>query len=61
MLAAMYSETGKYQQAVTVAQQALALAEQQQNTDLVTALRGNIALYEHQAQSGSSSGANPNP
>jgi tetratricopeptide (TPR) repeat protein len=61
MLAAMYSETGKYQQAVTTARQALALAEQQQNTDLAAALRGNIALYEHQAQSGASPDSHPNP
>ena len=54
MLAAMYSETGKYQQAVTTARQALELAERQQNNELVTALRGNIALYEHQTVSGSS-------
>lgn len=52
MLAAMYSETGKYQQAVTTAQQALDIAEKQQNSELATALRSNIALYEHQAQSG---------
>ena len=54
MLAAMYSETGKYQQAVTTARQALELAERQQNNELATALRGNIALYEHQTVSGSS-------
>ncbi len=54
MLAAMYSETGKFQMAVTTAQHALDLAVQQQNNDLATALRGNIALYEKQARSGSS-------
>jgi tetratricopeptide (TPR) repeat protein len=48
MLAAMYSETGKYQQAVATAQQALDLAVQQQNTELANALRGNISLYERQ-------------
>jgi tetratricopeptide (TPR) repeat protein len=50
MLAAMYSENGKYQQAIATAQQALDLAVQQQNTDLANALRANIARYEHQAQ-----------
>lgn len=52
MLAAMHSETGNYQQAVAIAQQALDLAEQQQNTDLANALRGNLARYQHQAQEG---------
>jgi tetratricopeptide (TPR) repeat protein len=56
MLAAMYSETGNYAQAVVVAQQALQIAEKQQNADLAASLRGNIARYEHQAeQSGSQS------
>ncbi len=50
MLAAMYSETGNYPQAVAVAEQALALAEQQQNSDLATALRANLTRYQHQAQ-----------
>jgi len=54
MLAAMYSEIGKYTQAITTAQQALELAEKQQNQELAAALRGNIALYEHQAQAGPS-------
>jgi tetratricopeptide (TPR) repeat protein len=52
MLAAMYSETGSYQQAVAAAQQALDLAEKQQNEDLATALRANLARYHHQAQEG---------
>ena len=38
----------------TTARQALELAEKQQNNELATALRGNIALYEHQTVSGSS-------
>jgi len=50
MLAAMYSETGNYQQAVTVAQQALDLAEKKQNGDLANELRGNLSRYQHQAQ-----------
>jgi hypothetical protein len=50
MLAAMYSETGQYRKAVDTAQHALDLAIRQQNDDLATALRGNIARYEHQAQ-----------
>jgi tetratricopeptide (TPR) repeat protein len=56
MLAAMYSETGNYAQAVAVAQQALQVAEKQQNADLAAALRGNITRYQRQAeQSGSQS------
>jgi Flp pilus assembly protein TadD len=54
MLAAMYSETGQYRKAVDTAQHALDLAIRQQNDDLATALRGNIARYEHQAQQGQS-------
>jgi Flp pilus assembly protein TadD len=61
MLAAMYSETGKVQQAVTTAQHALDLAVQQQNNELATALRGNIALYEKQAQNGSGPGSAQQP
>jgi tetratricopeptide (TPR) repeat protein len=55
MLAAMYSETGAYQQAATIAKQALDLAEQQQNSELANALRGNLALYQHQAEDHSNS------
>jgi tetratricopeptide (TPR) repeat protein len=50
MLAAMYSETGNFSQAVIIAQQALGVAEQQKSTDLATALRANLARYQHQAQ-----------
>ena len=50
MLAAMYSETGQYQTAVTTAQHALDLAIQQQNDALAASLRGNIARYERQAR-----------
>ncbi len=50
MLAAMYSETGKYQQAVAIAQQALALATRQQNDELAAALKANLSRYQLQAQ-----------
>ena len=49
MLAAMYSETGNYREAIAIAEQALNLAEQQQNASLASALRGNLARYQHQA------------
>jgi tetratricopeptide (TPR) repeat protein len=50
MLAAMYSETGNYAQALTIAQQGLDIAEKQQNGDLSTALRANLTRYQHQAE-----------
>ena len=61
MLAAMYSETGQFQKAVATAQHALDLAVQQQNSDLATALRGNIARYQLQAQNGQPSGGSNTP
>ena len=60
MLAAMYSETGNYQQAVTIAQQALDLAEKQQNVNLAADLRGNLARYQHQAEAAPASQSSPN-
>ena len=50
MLAGVYSDNGKYQQAIATAKQALDIAVQQQNSELATALRANIALYQRQAQ-----------
>jgi len=55
MLAAMYSELALYPQAVATAEEALKLAIQQQNGPLATALKGNLARYQHQA------GINPVP
>ena len=49
MLAAMYSELGQYPLAVATAEEALKLAIQQQNDALATALKGNLARYQHQA------------
>jgi tetratricopeptide (TPR) repeat protein len=50
MLAAMYSETGKYSQAIATAQTALDLASKRNDQELATALRGNINHYEYQAR-----------
>jgi tetratricopeptide (TPR) repeat protein len=50
MLAAMYSETGNYPQAVAFAQQALDIADKQQNTDLAATPRASLARYQHQAE-----------
>lgn len=55
MLAAMYSETGKYQEAIATAQHALDLAVARNDQALADSLRANLARYEAQAQ-GSSSG-----
>ena len=50
MLAAMYSETGQYSKAASIAQQALDLAVQHQNDSLAAELQGNLARYKLQAQ-----------
>ncbi len=61
MLAAMYSETGNYRQAVATAQQALDLAEQQHNAQLAAALRDNLARYQRQAGVTSAAPGSPGP
>jgi tetratricopeptide (TPR) repeat protein len=50
MLAAMYSETGRYPEAIGTAQRALELAQQQHNEELVTSLQANLRRYEAQAK-----------
>jgi tetratricopeptide (TPR) repeat protein len=45
-LAAMYSEVGRYQEALQMAQRALILANQLKNEALATRLRGEISRYE---------------
>jgi tetratricopeptide (TPR) repeat protein len=52
LLAAMQSETGRYADAVSTAQQALNLARQQGNLALATALEANLERYRAQAASG---------
>ena len=49
MLAAMYSEARDFTRAIAIAEQALGIAEDQQNRDLASDLRGNLALYRNQA------------
>ena len=46
MLAAMYAETGRYQDAVSTARKALDLANQQRNVELAGSLRSSLARYE---------------
>jgi tetratricopeptide (TPR) repeat protein len=53
MLAAMFSETGKFQAAIDTTQQAIALAETRNDTDLAATLRANLQRYQHQAQQAS--------
>jgi Flp pilus assembly protein TadD len=61
MLAAAYSQTGQYQQAVVTAQQALKLAVDQRNDDLVTALRSDVTRYESRLRQASGPGAAQQP
>ena len=50
MLAAMYSELGRFSEAATTARRALDLAERQNNYDLAQTLRARLAQYEQQAR-----------
>jgi Flp pilus assembly protein TadD len=50
MLAATYSDTGRYSEAVVTARRALDLAVQQGNNNLAAALKASLARYEALAQ-----------
>jgi tetratricopeptide (TPR) repeat protein len=50
MLAAMYSENGRYAEAIATARRALELANQQQDQALVASLQANLQRYEAQAK-----------
>ena len=52
MLAGAQSETGRYAEAVTTAQTALQLAQQQQNLTLAASLEANLRRYRAQAAAG---------
>ncbi len=58
MLAAMYSETGRYYEAMITAQKALAVAREQHDDALAAALEANLARYQAQA-SGAQPAKNP--
>jgi hypothetical protein len=45
-LAAAYAEAGRFPDAVSTARQALALAEQQDNSSLAATVRDHLALFE---------------
>ncbi len=61
MLAAMYSETGRYSEAITTARQALAAATQQHDDALATSLATNLARYEAQARGASETDSTKQP
>ena len=46
ILAAMYAETGRYQEAVITARKALELAIEQRNAELAASLRSSLPRYE---------------
>ncbi len=50
MLAAMYSETGRYAEAIATARQALELAGQEHDTALTASLQANLQRYQAEAQ-----------
>jgi Flp pilus assembly protein TadD len=50
MLAAMYSENGRYAEAIATARRALELANQEQNQALAASLQANLERYEALAQ-----------
>ena len=59
MLAATYSDTGRYSEAVSTARRALQLATQQHNDGLVARLKASLSRYEGLAQSGHVPAATP--
>lgn len=61
MLAAMYSENGRYPEAIATARRAIELAIQQQDQSLATSLQANLQRYESQAQATPSQDAIHNP
>jgi len=61
MLAAMYSENGRYADAIATAQRALQLADQEHDQTLVAALQANLEHYQAQARDAQSHGAIQKP
>ena len=45
-LAAAYAEAGRFNEAISTAERASVLAEQQRNRPLLDALRGELSLYQ---------------
>ena len=59
MLAATYSDTGRYLEAVSTARHALELSAQQKNDGLAARLKASLARYEGLARSGTGPTATP--
>jgi tetratricopeptide (TPR) repeat protein len=59
MLAATYSDTGRYSEAVEVARRAVDLAMQRHDDALALRLRASLARYEGLARNAGLSGATP--
>lgn len=57
MLAAMYSENGRYAEAIATARRALELANQEQDQSLAASLQANLQHYEAQARDTQAQGA----
>jgi Flp pilus assembly protein TadD len=61
MLAAMYSETGRYAEAAATARRALGLAGEQRNQELGAAIKADLDRYDALAQSGHAPGLAAKP
>ena len=61
MLAAMYSETGRYADAIATARRALELADQEQDRGLAASLQANLQRYEAQAKDAQGQGSVQKP
>ena len=59
MLAAMYSETGRYEDAINVARRALEVAQRQGDDHLVASLQANLQRYQSQSKMAQASSASP--
>jgi tetratricopeptide (TPR) repeat protein len=59
MLAAMYAETGRYQEAITTARKALEVANLQRNAELAASLKSSLDRYESLAGGATVPGSRP--
>jgi Flp pilus assembly protein TadD len=59
ILAAMYAETGRYQEAAATARKALDLANEQRNGELAASLKASLERYEALARGASGTAAKP--
>ncbi len=61
MLAAMYAETHRYQEAIAIARKAIEVANQQRNARLAASLKSSLERYESLAGSGGTAGIGSRP